>query len=151
VSTSIWHVCCLCASQRRRRCGSAAPVAFDFRSRRSGSLLSKADVEQILGHPTWNGVVVLDEAYIDFTDDDASLAGLVMEYANLIVLHTLSEAFGVAGIRLGAAYAPVPSSSLLQNLSTPWSIPSPSSVPARYAVSEEGLSVMRQNRTKVKA
>ncbi|KAK2814365.1 putative secondary metabolism biosynthetic enzyme, partial [Arthroderma sp. PD_2] len=39
----------------------------------TGSLLSKVDVEQILAHPTWNGVVVLDEAYIDFAHDNASL------------------------------------------------------------------------------
>ncbi|KAJ4336826.1 histidinol-phosphate transaminase [Ascochyta clinopodiicola] len=116
----------------------------------TGSLLSKADVEQILTHPTWNGVVVLDEAYIDFAPDDASFAGLVMEYPNLVVLHTLSKAFGMAGIRVGAAYAPTPIASLLNNLKAPWSIPSPSSALASYTISQEGLFVMRQNRNKVK-
>ncbi|TVY41641.1 Histidinol-phosphate aminotransferase [Lachnellula subtilissima] len=115
----------------------------------TGSLLSKFDVEQILAHPTWNGIVVLDEAYIDFAHDNASLAGLVNEYSNLVVMHTLSKAFGMAGIRLGAAYAPSPIARLLNNLKAPWNIPSTSSALASYAVSEEGVSIMRQNCAKI--
>jgi histidinol-phosphate aminotransferase len=117
----------------------------------NGSMVSKSDVERILAHPTWNGVVVLDEAYIDFASDDASLAGLVMEYPNLVVFHTLSKALGMAGIRVGAAYAPTAIASLLNNLKAPWSIPSPSNALASYAISREGLCIMRQNLSKVKA
>ncbi len=117
----------------------------------TGSLLSKVDVEQILAHPTWNGVVVLDEAYIDFAHDNASLAELVTEYPNLVVMHTLSKGFGMAGIRLGAAFTSPPIARLLNSLKAPWNIPSPSSALGSYAVSEEGLSIMRQNRAKIKA
>ncbi|KAL4931039.1 pyridoxal phosphate-dependent transferase [Aspergillus undulatus] len=67
----------------------------------TGSLLSKPDILHILAHPTWNGILVLDEAYVDFAslDESASLAGLVTEFPNLVVLHTLSKAFGVGQIR----------------------------------------------------
>jgi histidinol-phosphate aminotransferase len=49
-------------------------------------------------------MVVLDEAYIDFSDQK-SMAGLVSEMNNLVVLQTLSKAWGLAGIRLGMVFA----------------------------------------------
>lgn len=53
---------------------------------------------------SFGGIVVVDEAYIDFSDRE-SLAGEVLNYPNLVVLQTLSKSFGLAGIRLGAALA----------------------------------------------
>ncbi len=50
------------------------------------------------------GIVVVDEAYIDFSPQE-SMAGLVQQYPNLVVLQTFSKAFGLAGIRLGIAIA----------------------------------------------
>jgi len=52
----------------------------------------------------FDGLVVVDEAYIDFSDQE-SFAESVKEYPNLVVLQTLSKAFGLAGIRLGIAIA----------------------------------------------
>lgn len=114
----------------------------------TGSLLDKADVLRVLNHPTWNGIVVLDEAYIDFAPDEssASLAELVAEYPNLVVMQTLSKAFGLAGIRLGAAFASPPVAALLNSLKAPYNIPSPTSVLASRAVSPSGLETMRANR-----
>lgn len=48
------------------------------------------------------GIVVVDEAYIDFTKQE-SMAQMVQQYPNLVVLQTFSKAFGLAGIRLGVA------------------------------------------------
>lgn len=115
----------------------------------TGSLLAKADVQQILNHPTWNGVVVLDEAYIDFAPEDASLAEWVTEFPNLVVMQTLSKAFGMAGIRLGAAFTSPPIARLLNSLKAPYNISSPTSSLASYAVSERGLAVMRANRARL--
>lgn len=117
----------------------------------TGSLLAKADIEAILAHPTWNGVVVVDEAYIDFAPDEnsASLAELVTEYPNLVVMQTLSKAFGLAGIRLGAAFTSPEIATLLNSLKAPYNISSPTSVLATEAVGEEGLSVMRNNRAQI--
>ncbi|KAM0426182.1 hypothetical protein ACHAPT_008530 [Fusarium lateritium] len=115
----------------------------------TGSLLAKADVQQILNHPTWNGVVVLDEAYVDFAPEDASLAEWVTEFPNLVVMQTLSKAFGMAGIRLGAAFTSPPIARLLNSLKAPYNISSPTSSLASYAVSERGLTVMRGNRARL--
>ena len=115
----------------------------------TGSLLAKKDVQEILNHPTWNGVVVLDEAYIDFAPDDASLAEWVTEFPNLVVMQTLSKAFGMAGIRLGAAFTSPPIATLLNSLKAPYNISSPTSALASYAVSDKGLAIMHNNRTKL--
>ncbi|MEX2463458.1 MAG: histidinol-phosphate transaminase, partial [Balneolaceae bacterium] len=48
------------------------------------------------------GIIVVDEAYIDFSSQE-SLAELVQQYPNLVVLQTFSKSFGLAGIRLGIA------------------------------------------------
>lgn len=92
---------------------------------------------------------MLDEAYIDFAHDNASLAQLASEYPNLVVVHTLSKAFGLAAIRVGIVYAASPIISLLENLSAPWNIPSPSLAIASHAVSEEGIMIMGQNRARI--
>ncbi|KAJ4097174.1 histidinol-phosphate transaminase [Fusarium oxysporum] len=115
----------------------------------TGSVLAKSDVKQILDHPTWNGVVVLDEAYIDFAPEDASLAEWVTEFPNLVVMQTLSKAFGMAGIRLGAAFTSPPIARLLNSLKAPYNISSPTSALASYAVSEKGLAIMRDHRARL--
>lgn len=118
----------------------------------TGSSLSKSDFAQILAHPTWNGVVVLDEAYIDFAPENSSLAEWVTEYPNLVVMQTLSKAFGMAGIRLGAAFTSPEIARLLNAMKAPYNIPSPTSALACYAVDPaRGLPVMRANRAKIVA
>ncbi|KAI0482867.1 histidinol-phosphate aminotransferase [Xylariaceae sp. FL0804] len=112
----------------------------------TGSLLAKEDIRKILEHPSWNGVVVVDEAYIDFSPDGSSLAEWVAEWPNLAVLQTLSKAFGMAGIRLGAAFTSPPIARLLNSLKAPYNISSPTSALASYALSEKGLAVMRAHR-----
>ncbi len=52
----------------------------------------------------FHGIVVVDEAYVDFSDRE-SLAQEVVNFPNLVILQTLSKAFGLAGIRLGTAIA----------------------------------------------
>jgi histidinol-phosphate aminotransferase len=115
----------------------------------TGSLIKKEDLQRILEHPTWNGVVVLDEAYIDFAPEGSSLAEWVAEWPNLVVMQTLSKAFGLAGIRLGAAFTSPPIASLLNNLKAPYNISSPTSAIASQALQKGGLSVMRANREKI--
>lgn len=115
----------------------------------TANLISKADIQQILEHPSWNGIVVLDEAYIDFSPDDASLAEWVTEWPNLIVMQTLSKAFGLAGIRLGAAFGSPAVISLLNNLKAPYNVSSPTSALAIAALQPKNLAVMRSNRAKI--
>lgn len=112
----------------------------------TGQLLSKSSLKSILEHPTWNGVVVLDEAYIDFAPAGSSLAEWVLEWPNLVVMQTLSKAFGLAGIRLGAAFTSPPIARLLNALKAPYNISNPTSQLARAALAPENLRVMRAKR-----
>ncbi|KAL6702917.1 histidinol-phosphate transaminase [Coniothyrium glycines] len=111
----------------------------------TGKLLKKEDVQAILEH-AWNGIVVLDEAYIDFAPEGTSLAEWVSEWPNLVVMQTLSKAFGLAGIRLGAAFTSPAIAQLLNAMKAPYNIPNPTSQLARAALSPKHLSVMQRNR-----
>ena len=62
--------------------------------------LKKTDILKLI--TGFQGIVVLDEAYIDFSAQE-SMAELVQQYSNLVVLQTFSKSFGLAGIRLGIA------------------------------------------------
>jgi len=53
----------------------------------------------------FNGIVVVDEAYIDFCTSTPSACCLVDKHRNIVVMQTLSKAFGLAGVRLGMAIA----------------------------------------------
>lgn len=67
------------------------------------------------------GVVVVDEAYIDFADQ-RSCTGLLKKYDNLVVLQTFSKAWGLAGIRLGMAFAGPYIIDLLNKVKPPYNI-----------------------------
>ncbi|KAK5175772.1 histidinol-phosphate transaminase [Saxophila tyrrhenica] len=115
----------------------------------TANLIRKSDVQAILEHPTWNGVVVLDEAYIDFSPDGSSLAEWVAEWPNLVVMQTLSKAFGLAGIRLGAAFTSPEIARLLNSLKAPYNVSNPTSQIAMHALREKNLNVMRANRQRI--
>lgn len=68
----------------------------------SGNLLGKAEITRILSE--FKGMLVLDEAYIDFCGSEGMLP-VHGEHWNLVILRTLSKAWGLAGIRLGMALA----------------------------------------------
>lgn len=115
----------------------------------TANLITKADLQRVLEHPTWNGVVVIDEAYIDFSPEGSSLAEWVAEWPNLVVMQTLSKAFGLAGIRLGVAFASPAIAGLLNNLKAPYNISSPTSALAIAALQPKNLAVMRSNRERI--
>ncbi|KAK7543073.1 histidinol-phosphate aminotransferase [Phyllosticta citricarpa] len=115
----------------------------------TGAVISKDSIEAVLSHPTWNGVVVVDEAYIDFAEPRASLAQWVNEWPNLVVMQTLSKAFGLAGIRLGAAFTSKPIARLLNSLKAPYNISNPTSEIARQALSPRHLAVMKKKCAKI--
>lgn len=115
----------------------------------TANLIRKEDIQAVLEHPTYNGIVVLDEAYIDFAPDDTSAAEWVADWPNLVVMQTLSKAFGLAGIRLGAAFTSPPIARLLNNLKAPYNISNPTSQIAIAALQSKNLTVMRENREKI--
>jgi histidinol-phosphate aminotransferase len=68
----------------------------------TGNSINRSDVETLLAN--FNGIVVVDEAYINFSRQKTFIQELT-EYANLVVLQTLSKAWGLAGLRVGMAFA----------------------------------------------
>ena len=85
----------------------------------SGNAISKSVLEDLIC--SFPGVVVLDEAYIDFTPE-ASFVPRLDEFPNLIVTQTLSKGWGMAGIRLGAAFASPFITGLLNTIKMPYNV-----------------------------
>jgi len=68
-----------------------------------------------------HGILVVDEAYIDFSSENTAIP-LLQEYPNIVVLQTMSKAFGLAGIRLGMAFASKEIIQLMNNVKAPYNI-----------------------------
>lgn len=85
----------------------------------TGNSFSNEAVEQLLLN--FKGLVVLDEAYIDFSDQKTWLDRLD-KFPNLIITQTLSKAYGLAGIRLGICYASAEIISILNKLKPPYNV-----------------------------
>ncbi len=85
----------------------------------SGNLLSYQSVIQII--EKFIGIVVVDEAYIDFSSQPGFVP-LLNQYNNLVVLQTLSKAWGLAGLRLGLGFAHPEIISILDKIKSPYNI-----------------------------
>lgn len=85
----------------------------------SGNSFNIKNVERLLLN--FNGIVVIDEAYIDFSDQKSWLNRLE-EFPNLIITQTLSKAYGLAGIRLGICFASKEIISVLNKIKPPYNI-----------------------------
>lgn len=68
----------------------------------TGNSIRRSDIEIILNN--FSGIVVIDEAYINYAKQKTFISALT-EYPNLVVMQTLSKAWGLAGLRLGMAFA----------------------------------------------
>ncbi len=76
-------------------------------------------IEQLING--FNGIVVIDEAYIDFTNQESWITRL-NDFNNLVVTQTLSKAYGLAGIRLGICYASEFVISVLNKIKPPYNV-----------------------------
>jgi histidinol-phosphate aminotransferase len=85
----------------------------------SGNSFNPIEVERLL--KKFKGIVVIDEAYIDFSEQKSWLQRLE-EFPNLIVTQTLSKAYGMAGIRLGICYASQEIISILNKIKPPYNV-----------------------------
>jgi len=85
----------------------------------TGNSFSIKTVQELL--TKFKGVVVIDEAYIDFSVEKSWLSKL-NEFPNLIVTQTLSKAYGMAGIRLGICYASLEIIAVLNKIKPPYNI-----------------------------
>ena len=85
----------------------------------SGNSFNIKNVERLLLN--FNGIVVIDEAYIDYSDQKSWLSRLE-EFPNLIITQTLSKAYVMAGIRLGICFASKEIISVLSKIKPPYNI-----------------------------
>jgi histidinol-phosphate aminotransferase len=85
----------------------------------TGNALNRVDIEMVLNN--FNGIVVIDEAYINFAQQKSFIQELA-DYPNLVVLQTLSKAWGLAGLRLGMAFASAAIIEVLDKVKPPYNI-----------------------------
>lgn len=85
----------------------------------TGNLLDKNEVFKVI--KGFNGLVVVDEAYIDFCPDETLLSEL-LNYPNLVILQTFSKAWGLAGIRFGMAYVSTQILTVLNKIKYPYNL-----------------------------
>jgi histidinol-phosphate aminotransferase len=114
-------------------CSPNNPTGNVMQSEAIGMILEKFD-----------GLVVVDEAYIDFTEV-ASWTAKLDEHPNLVVLQTFSKAWGLAGIRTGMCFASAELIRILNKIKAPYNI----SLPAQQALLE-GLSAVAKKDVMVK-
>ena len=91
-------------------CSPNNPTANSFNADKIETLIKK-----------FTGIVVIDEAYIDFSSQE-SWTRRLNEFPNLIVIQTLSKAYGLAGIRLGACYSSTKIISVLNKIKPPYNV-----------------------------
>lgn len=85
----------------------------------TGNSINRDDIETLLAN--FSGLVVIDEAYINFSRQKTFIQELT-EYANLVVLQTLSKAWGLAGLRIGMAFASEEIIEVMNKVKPPYNI-----------------------------
>ncbi|WP_209330757.1 histidinol-phosphate transaminase [Lunatimonas salinarum] len=85
----------------------------------SGNKLNREDIRTLIS--SFEGLVVVDEAYIDFSDEPSFISELD-RYPNLLVMQTFSKAWGLASLRLGMAYASVEIVAILNKIKPPYNV-----------------------------
>ncbi len=85
----------------------------------TGNSIGRNDIEVLLNN--FEGLVVIDEAYINYARQKTFITELT-EYHNLVVLQTLSKAWGLAGLRLGMAFAAEPIINYMNKVKYPYNI-----------------------------
>jgi histidinol-phosphate aminotransferase len=101
----------------------------------------------------FNGIVFIDEAYIDFSDQ-VSFIDRIQEYPNLIVSQTLSKAWGLAGIRVGVAYMHEYFAAVFNKVKPPYNVSMPNQSAALIAISnvktvQKQVAILNQEKEKL--
>ena len=119
----------------------------------TGNSFPKTDIDRLIEN--FNGIVVIDEAYIDFTKEE-SYAQRINQYSNLIVLQTFSKAWGLAGLRLGMAFTNELIMNLFNKVKAPYNLSSLTQTTAQALIENnkqstlEKLSIILRDRTRLK-
>lgn len=104
----------------------------------TGNCFKQEDIIELI--EKFQGIVILDEAYIDFSPENSFLQKL-HKYPNLIILQTFSKAWGMAGMRLGMAFAQAEIIQILGKIKYPYNI--------NVLTQQKAMELLTQNREKV--
>ncbi len=108
----------------------------------TGNLLKSESIEWLLKN--FNGIVVVDEAYIDFAPIQ-SWSQRLSEFPNLVVMQTLSKAWGLAGLRIGFAYASTEIIHVFNKIKPPYNISEATQQLALEALQNEAQAKEKTN------
>ncbi|MDP5136253.1 histidinol-phosphate transaminase [Rheinheimera baltica] len=114
----------------------------------TGDLIPQAQIIAILEHFAGKALVVVDEAYIEFAPH-ASVVNLLSRYPHLVILRTLSKAFGLAGLRCGFTLAAPEIINALKKMIAPYPIAEPVAQIAAQALSDKGIVQMQHSVAKI--
>jgi histidinol-phosphate aminotransferase len=109
----------------------------------TGAGVSLPAIERLAQRLAGRALLVVDEAYAEFTDG-ASAATLLDRHAHLAVLRTLSKAWALAGARIGCLLAHADVIGLLRRILPPYPLPRPCVAAALEALSPAGQAAMRE-------
>ena len=108
----------------------------------TGNVIPKTDLIEVLEGTQGKSLVVVDEAYIEF-EPQTSAVNLIERYPHLVVIRTLSKAFGLAAVRCGFILASPNVMQYVAKLIPPYPMPDCSSQIVLEALSDERVSVMQ--------
>ncbi|WP_294612252.1 histidinol-phosphate transaminase [uncultured Gilliamella sp.] len=108
----------------------------------TGNLINPEDIKTLLTMAKDQALVVIDEAYIEFSPQ-ASVVTWLANYPHLVILRTLSKAFALAGLRCGFTIANKPVIDALQKVIAPYPLAVPVADIAAQALSKEGINNMK--------
>ncbi|MGK7295956.1 MAG: histidinol-phosphate transaminase [Candidatus Wenzhouxiangella sp. M2_3B_020] len=110
----------------------------------TGNVVAAERVAEVAESLDATGLVVVDEAYIEFAPETSALP-LLDNHRNLVVLRTLSKAHALAGCRLGTVIADAGVVELLRRIIAPYPLPTPTVAAALHALSPGALAVQREH------
>jgi len=116
----------------------------------TGNAMAPAAIEELLVALSDKALVVVDEAYIEFSGD-RSLTTELSRFSNLVVLRTLSKAYGLAGARVGSLIAAPEIVALLGKVIPPYSIPQLTIEAVLATLGEGQLAIQRERVAQVRA
>jgi len=139
--------CSLDIGAIRQAAGSAVRIVFACAPNNpTGAPTPRAALLELAASLSGRALLVVDEAYVEFAEPDetfASTASYVGAVENLVVLRTLSKAWALAGIRIGALLANPEVIALLRRMMPPYPLPTPCVETALDALSDAGLALMQ--------
>ncbi len=115
----------------------------------TGATISLAEIKALCVANNERGIIAVDEAYIEFADESSATI-LLQECPNLVVMRTLSKAYGLAAARIGALIADPKIIALLRKVISPYPISALSAKAALEALSPIGLFYAEKNITQIK-